>query len=276
MRPLQAQLNLTESLQSYRSLLVRSLKASFAYRGTTVTALITSGVVYAIPMLVWRQVYSQNPEGISIPRAKMFPYLLMAYCVSYALSVGIEWRVGSRIRSGLIATDLLKPMDFQLSQAIQCLSDCLFNGTLGLLVFVCGYLFLGRDVFPASWEAFGLFLPSFILAFFVMYGICFIFVQGIFYTYAFYGVLTARGSLHLTFSGISAPLTLYPPFLKTIADWLPFKHTIYTPIAIYMGWAQGSEALLLLGQQAAWTLGLFLVGRFLMNKALKQLEVQGG
>src|SRR5581483_2603159 len=103
----------------------------------TVTALITSGVVYAIPMLVWRQVYTENPGGLSISRAKMFPYLLMAYCVSYALAVGIEWRIGQRIRSGLIATDLLKPIDFQLSQAFQCLSECLFNGTLGLLVFAC-------------------------------------------------------------------------------------------------------------------------------------------
>lgn len=276
MRPLQAQLTLAESLKSYQSLLVRSLKASFAYRGTTITALLTSGVVYAIPMLVWRQVYAQSPEGLPISRAKMFPYLLMANCVSYALAVGIEWRVGQRIRSGLIATDLLKPIDFQLSQAFQTLSECLFNGSLGLVVFACGYLFLGREVFPASPMAFGLFLISFILAFFVMYGICFIFVQGIFYTYAFYGVLTARGALHLTFSGISAPLTLYPPLLKTIADWLPFKHTIYTPISIYMGWARGPEAVQLIGEQAAWALGLFLVGRLLMNKALKQLEVQGG
>jgi len=276
MRPLQPQLTFPERIRSYQSLLVRAVKAAFAYKGTTVTAFLTSGVVYAIPMLVWRQVYAQDGANLSIPQAKMFPYLLMAYCVSYALSVGIEWRIGYRIRTGLIATDLLKPIDFQVSHAFQSLSDCLFNGTLAIPVFICGYLFLGKEVFPASPTAFGLFLVSFILAFFVMFGICFIFVQGIFYTYAFYGVLTARGALHLTFSGISAPLALYPPALRTIAEWLPFRHTIHTPISLYMGWVQGPEALQLLGEQVLWIAGLFIVGRILMVKALKQLEVQGG
>lgn len=276
MRALQPQLNFSENLKSYGSLFGRSLRASFAYRGSTVTSVLTAMVVYAIPMLVWRQVYSQNPTGMAIPAAQMFPYMLLACCVNYALSMGIEWRIGARIRTGLIATDLLKPIDFQISQAIQCLSDGLFNGILGMVVFGCGYLFLGPNVLPASPASFGLFLVSFLLAFLVMYGICFIFVQGIFYTYAFYGVLTARGSLHLALSGLSAPLSVYPPFLQTLANWLPFRHTVYTPVSIYMGWVQGQEALILLLQQAAWVLVLFVLGRLLMLHSLKQLEVQGG
>jgi len=276
MRALQPQLTLRENLESYASLLVRSLRASFAYKGSTVTSVLTATVVYAIPMLVWRQVYAQNPGGMSIPQAQMFPYMLLACCVNYALSMGIEWRIGARIRTGLIATDLLKPIDFQVSQAIQCLSDGIFNGVLGMVVFGCGYLFLGPNVLPSGPLSFALFLVSFFLAFLVMYGICFIFVQGIFYTYAFYGILTMRGSLHLAFSGLSAPLSLYPPFLRTLGDWLPFRHTVYTPVSIYMGWVRGPEVLRLLLEQAAWVLVLFAAGRFLMSRSLKQLEVQGG
>jgi ABC-2 type transport system permease protein len=276
MRPLEPQLTFRQNLDSYGSLLVRAIKASFAYRGSTVTAVLTATVIYAVPMFVWRQVYVQNPGNMFIPKAKMFPYLLLACCVNYALSVGIEWRIGSRIRSGLIATDLLKPTDLQLSQAIQCLSDAIFNGMLGLIVFFCGYLILGREVLPAGPASFGLFLVSFLLAFFVMFGICFIFVQGIFYTYAFYGIMTARGALHLTFSGLSAPLMAYPPLLKTVAGWLPFQHTIFTPVSIYMGWVRGADAFKLILEQAAWVAILFLVGRFLMSRSLKQLEVQGG
>jgi ABC-2 type transport system permease protein len=241
-----------------------------------VNSLLTASVVYAVTILVWRQVYVQNSAGMPISREDMFTYLLLACCISYALNVGIEFRIGQRIRSGLIATDLLKPIDLQISQFIQCLSDSLFNGMLGLVVFFFGYLFLGPNVFPASLTSFGLFIVSFLLGFLVMYSICFVFVQGIFYTYSFYGVLTSRNALQLTFSGLYAPLTLFQPVLKSIGYWLPFRHTIYTPVSIYMGWFKGTEAYLLMLEQAAWVVGLSILGRLLMLKSLKQLEVQGG
>jgi ABC-2 type transport system permease protein len=145
-----------------------------------------------------------------------------------------------------------------------------------MMVFLCGYLFLKRDVLPASWSSFGLFLVSFLLAFLIQYFICFIFVQGAFYTYSGYGIFAARGAMHQTFSGVSAPLLLYPSYLKTTAEWLPFRHTVQTPISIYMGWVQGSEAVGLVLQQVLWAVGLLVLGKLLMIKALKQLEVQGG
>ncbi|HUO58228.1 MAG TPA: ABC-2 family transporter protein [bacterium] len=276
MRPLQPQLTFTETLDSYRSLFVRSLKASFAYRASTVTSLLTAIFLYAVPLLVWRQVYAQNTNTLSIPKAQMFPYLLLACCVNYSLGMAVEFRIGQRIRSGLIATDLLKPVDFQISQGVQSISDGLFNGALGMVVFLCGYLFLGPGVLPGSTASLALFLISFLLAFMVQYLICFIFVQGAFYTYSGYGIFAARGALHYTFSGVSAPLSLYPPFLKTIGEWLPFRHTLYSPVSIYMGWAQGPAAVDLILQQVLWVAGLYLLGKLLMIQSLKQLEVQGG
>ena len=45
MRPLSTQLTFIENLRSYGSLFVRSLKASFAYRASTVTSVITATFV---------------------------------------------------------------------------------------------------------------------------------------------------------------------------------------------------------------------------------------
>jgi ABC-2 type transport system permease protein len=275
MRPLQPQLTRVEMLQSYGSLFVRSLKASFAYRASTVTSLVTAVFMYAVPLLVWRQVYAQKTD-LAISQAKMFPYLLLAGCLNYALGMSVEFRIGQRIRQGLIATDLLKPVDFQISQGVQSVSDGLFNGVLGMVFFCCGFFVLGRDIYPASFLAFILFIFSFLLAFLIQYLVCFVFVQGAFYTYSGYGIFAARGALQQTFSGIWAPLAFYPGFLRTAGEWLPFRHTIYTPVSIYLGWAQGYEALDLIYQQLAWVAGLYFLGKILMVQSLKQMEVQGG
>jgi ABC-2 type transport system permease protein len=275
MRPLQPPLTLMNSLQSYASYFVRCLKASFAYRGATITNLLTSAASYSITILIWRQVYSQN-SNLSITSNQMFIYLLLAGCANYALTMNIEFRISQRIRNGLVATDLLKPVDFQIAQGIQAISDGFFNGTMGIMVFLCGFLIFGAKLFPPDFQSFFLFIVSFLLGFAVMYGICFVFVQGSFYTYSGYGIMASRIALQLTFSGVSAPLAFYPPLLRTIADWLPFRHTIYTPISIYMGWAKGMDACGLILQQLAWVLFLFVLGKVVMKQALKQLEVQGG
>jgi ABC-type uncharacterized transport system permease subunit len=114
------------------------------------------------------------------------------------------------------------------------------------------------------------------LAFVVQYSIVFLFIQGAFYTYSGYGLFASRIALHQTFSGLQAPLILYPPILLVIGRWLPFQHIIYTPLSIYMGRVEGTQAMSLLYEQALWAFGLYVVGHFTLRKALGQLEIQGG
>jgi ABC-2 type transport system permease protein len=275
-KPLSRPLNFTESLGGYLAYLNRALKANFAYKATTILGLFTSALAYGTTVLIWNHVYTQKGSSLSMPRQEMFAYLALAFCLNYALSINIDQRVGNRIRLGLIATDLLKPLDFQLSQAMQALSDCIFNSFVGLTILVLVFYFLGGQILPKSPLAFGLFLVSLLLAFLVQYSIVFLFIQGAFYTYSGYGIFASRLALHQTFSGLSAPLTLYPPLLLAVGRWLPFQHVIFTPISIYLGRVEGLAALRLLGEQALWGLGLYAAGYFAMLKALSQLEIQGG
>ena len=53
-----------------------------------------SDIIYAIPVLVWMHVYDQSTTPMVVPRAQMFPYLLLACCVNYGLSMNIENRIG--------------------------------------------------------------------------------------------------------------------------------------------------------------------------------------
>jgi len=276
LKPLAAPLNLRESAAGYSALLNRALKANFAYKGSTLIGLFTAALTYAITLLVWRHVYAQKGGTLSISSEQMFAYLALAFCLNYALTINIDQRVGQRIRLGLIATDLLKPLDFQMSQAMQSLSDCLFNGLVGAMVFATAYLFLGNTLLPKSFGSFLFFIPSLVLAFWIQYSLVFLFIQGAFYTYSGYGIFSSRIALHQTFSGLQAPLILYPPVLRAVGDWLPFQHIIYTPITLYMGRAEGLEAWRLLGWQALWAAGLYFTGQVVMKKALSQLEIQGG
>lgn len=276
MRPLARPLNFWESFNGYLAYVNRALKANFAYKASTFLGLFTAGLSYGVTVLLWNHVYTQKGSSLLMTRQEMFAYLALAFCLNYALTINIDQRVGQRIRLGLIATDLLKPLDFQLSQAMQALSDALFNSFVGMGILVLVFYFLGGQILPKSPEAFGLFLVSLFLAFLVQYSIVFLFIQGAFYTYSGYGIFASRIALHQTFSGLSAPLTFYPSVLLTVGRWLPFQHVIFTPVFIYLGRVEGADAYRLLGEQALWGFGLYAAGYFAMRKALGQLEIQGG
>jgi ABC-2 type transport system permease protein len=276
MRALVAPLTLRETLRACVSLLARSLRANFVYRAANGVAFVTAGLVFTITLLIWRRVYAAGGGHRLLSRDQMFSYLALAFCLEYAMSMSIELRMGNRIRLGLIATDLLKPIDFQLSQAFQAFSDGLFNLALGLGVFAVAAAFLGRGLLPASPLAALAFPVSFALAYAVQFGICFLFGLGAFFTYSHYGIATSRNALHQTFSGAVAPVFLFPAPLQAAATWLPFWNVIFTPVSIYLGYVRGAGILAALARQLAWAVGLTALGAWALRRALRRLDIQGG
>ncbi|HYO98083.1 MAG TPA: ABC-2 family transporter protein [Polyangiaceae bacterium] len=263
-------------LATQLSLLLRALRTSFTYKPSLLMSALSAGFAYAVPMLVWKHVYATAPRTPAVPAATLFPYLLIAGCLNFVFAMNVEGRIGQRIRMGLIATDLLKPVDFQLTQLTHAFSDAVVNTLLVLPLLAIAYALWGSDALPHSWPALLVFAPSVLLALLILFAVSFIFVQATFVTYSSYGVFVARSALQLTFSGLSAPLALFPAGLLAVSAWLPFQHTIHTPVAIYLGWLRGDAALRALFVQLSWALGLVLLGRGLFRLSLRKLDIQGG
>ncbi len=263
-------------LSTLRALFIRAVRASFAYKPALLLSMLSAGFAYLIPMLVWRHIYASRQQPQVISAQALFPYLLVAGCLNFAFAMNVEARIGQRIRLGLIATDLLRPVDFQLAQLAQALSDGLFNLVLVLPIFGVALTFWGRNALPHDGAAFAAFLVSVLLSFVILFAVSFIFVQASFVTYSRYGVFMARNALQQTFSGLSAPLLLFPPALRAVSQWLPFRHTIQTPVAIYLGWLNGAEVWRALGAQTLWATSLLVLGRFLLGRSLRRFEIQGG
>jgi ABC-2 type transport system permease protein len=263
-------------LATLRALFLRAVRASFAYKPALLLSMLSAGFAYLIPMLVWRHIYAGRQQPRLISAEQLFPYLLLAGCLNFAFAMNVEARIGQRIRLGLIATDLLRPVDFQLAQLAQALSDGLFNLLLMLPIFGIALSVWGRGALPHGGAAFAAFLLSLLLSFVILFAVSFIFVQATFVTYSGYGVFVMRNALQQTFSGLSAPLVLFPPGLRAVSEWLPFRHTIHTPVSIYLGWLSGSAVWQALGAQALWAAALLALGRFLLGQSLRRFEIQGG
>jgi ABC-2 type transport system permease protein len=72
------------------------------------------------------------------------------------------------------------------------------------------------------------------------------------------------------------PLPLFPSWLQPLLRWLPFSALMDLPARVYTGDIPTGQVGGVLLHQAAWAIGLFLGGRWLLRRATRRLVVQGG
>ena len=256
---------------AYASFYGRALSSHLEYAMAVWINLLAMAGGFAFTIMVWHYAYPAGPEA---PR--FFAYLTLAFALNFTLSMAFERYVGERIREGLIATDLLKPVDYTWLFFFQAASDVTFQAIFALAVVLAALPFFGAALAPASMMALGLAGVSVLLALWVQFHLGFAFVQMIFATNSNYGPFTLRMLCHTAFAGLFAPLDIYPPLFQHIAMSLPFRHVIYTPIAIYQGRIVGDDVWWALGSQVLWGAILFAGSRISFSIIRRYLTIQGG
>lgn len=266
----------SQRMAAFALLAEKTARTRLTYRLSTLLALLASAAAYSVILLVWLEVYRRNPNPGPLPFPKMLAYLVTAFVTSEIMTLAVDWRVLQRVRLGLIATDVIRPMDFVTFQLAQAVGDVLVNALFALPIFATGLWFVGGGLLPPSLASAALGVASGGLAFFVSFGMAFLIVQAIFVLHSGYGVITAKIALLQVFSGLSAPLVMFPEGLRNIAAWLPFRHIIETPVSIWLGQARPAAVPGLLLGQALWGFALVATGTLLFGAVMRRHQVQGG
>jgi ABC-2 type transport system permease protein len=264
------------SLRAFIALVEKTLRARMVYGIATLLSVLASAAGYCIFLLVWSEVYRQRPGAPALPSSQIFPYLVTAFVLNFTLASSLESRAGLRIMRGFVSVDLSKPMGFMPWHLAQALGDLMGNALLALPIAAAAIAALGHGLAPPSVSAALLGFGSLLLGFLVNFSMGFLIIQAFFVTDSYYGVAFTRTALHGAFSGLSAPLALFPEPLRSIAACLPFRHVIETPARVWLGQVQGLEALRFLSLQALWIVVLLPLGCGVFRVALRRVQIQGG
>lgn len=79
----------------------------------------------------------------------------------------------------------------------------------------------------------------------------------------------------LVLGGVLLPLDLFPDWLRTITQALPFAYAVYGPARLFVSPEPGRFVALIAGQ-VAWIVVLFLVLALLYRRGLARLSINGG
>lgn len=250
-----------------------SFKKAFVYRVSVVFELISSVFSILIQIALWKYLYASNTEMIKY----MTAYTIISNIIKIFYSKKMADIIADKVSKGTFAIDLIKPINFfsvnyfsvlgevVAKLIIRALPICIvFLPTLIKVVHINNYL---MPILGVIAVILGHFLNIILYA--LLGFMAFKYIE----IWPFSRVLSDTIRL---LSGAFIPLSLFPKYLKTISDVLPFKFLYSFPLRLILGNIQGIEILQNFFILAVWLMALILLLILIYNKAIDKCTVQGG
>jgi ABC-2 type transport system permease protein len=258
----------------YWALTRASLRSTLQYRVSFFMGMF--GMLFQLFALlaVWRVLLADAPLG-GFAWPQMRAYLLVSFTCGLIVSSLADWRMAYRIESGMVALDLIKPIDYQLARFAEILGGILVELILAGVIWA-SVLLLGGGLPSPPPGRLALFLLSMVLVVPLKFLVAYICGLACFWTQHYNGVRWTQLAVTGLLSGSLIPINFFPGWLATAAGWLPFAGMASTPGLIFVGRVDGAEAARLVGLQAGWAVLLWLLARWAFRSAVRQLTVHGG
>lgn len=262
------------NVRAYRALGSAAFRSLVAYQTSFLFGLLATTLAAVAMLYLWRSVLAAGSiNGFDWPAMKA--YLLVAFVAGSLVSSYVDYRMAGRIQQGDVAMDLVRPVDYQRSRFAEALGFGGYELGTGLVVATTAAALFGGVPAPAH-QSLGAFAVSAVLVLPLRFGVVYISALVVFWTRNYIGVQSARIALITLFSGGLVPLAFFPGWLQGLASVLPFTGMASTPALLYIGRLAGADAWRAVGVQAAWTVGLWWIGRAMWRGASRQLTVHGG
>ncbi|WP_150275894.1 ABC transporter permease [Paenibacillus tepidiphilus] len=275
-------MNMKQTGRASRSLLRISMAEGLQYRASAISGVFVS-VFWGILECVLFTVFftygdnAWNNNGLSLKQTISYVWLGQALFLFQRMS--IDGELMDKINNGNVGIDLCRPLDLYTHWFVKSSAGKLGTSwirsaatVLAGLLMPAGYA-LGA---PSSLQGFLSFLLSVAMAFILCSAFAML-VTAIRLNVTWgdgptYMLLLLSGIL----SGTYLPLRLWPDELQTFLYLQPFGGFADIPIQLYVGSMAPAAALPGMGLQLLWSLVFVLGGRWIMNRKLQTIIVQGG
>ena len=255
----------------------RSFRRHATYRAATAAGLFTNTIFGFIQAYVMLAIFSSRSEvgGFDVHDSLSYVFVTQGFLMIINVFAG-PGEISMRIRSGDIATDLYRPIDFQLYSLSLDLGRAGFQALArGVPPFVVGAIAFDLVVPPdlATWAGF---LVATVLATVASFGLRFLVGLAAFWIIDDRGPAQIFGVVMMFFSGFIIPINFFPDALEQLARLLPFQVMLQIPVEVFRGHHRGAALLAALAVQLVWIAVLFAAGRVVLRAAMRKLVIQGG
>ena len=267
-------MSLPATARALPTIVKTSFSEAVAYRAEFLIWML-SNTMPLIMLALWSAVAREAPVG-RFGQKEFVAYFLATFIVRQLTSSWVAWQMNFEVRQGTLALRLLRPIHPMLTFAVENLAAqplrlvvalpmaAVWLGTVG-----AGQL--PRD--PALWVAFVVaVLGGWLMTFLANFAIgCLAF-----HMESSIKMMDVWLSLYFVFSGYLFPVELFPPALKAVTAWLPFRYIIGLPVELITSAHDRPAAAALLLGQWIWV-AVMLAGTILLwRRGLRRFSAYGG
>ncbi len=255
-----------------------AFQRQFAYRAANVAGLLTNlffGMLRASVVVALFEARGGAPVGGYGIRESV-TFMAIAQALLGWVALWGWWDLIRSVKSGEVANDLQRPVDFYWSWAAQdfgrAIAQMLLRGIPLTFAFAAFYpLITPAD--PGQW---GLLAVSLLLAWFSAFTWRFMYSIAAFWTTDAQGIARIAAFVQMFLAGFFVPVSFFPDGLAQVIRALPFVGMMGTPIDLFVNATQGGPALMAVGLQAIWAVFLYGLARLMLASGVRRLTIQGG
>ena len=256
--------------RKFSAQLVTAFAMTTTYRAELVLWAL-SGSLPIILMGVWGQAAQSGSLGYT--PIDVVRYFIAVLVVRQLTFVWVIWEFEASVVHGRLSHELLRPIHPVWNHVANHIAERVVRLPLiALLVGLCFWLHPGAFFLP-SLRNLALGALTIILAFACRFALQFTLATTCFFNERASSLESLMFIAYGFFSGMLAPLDLYPEFVQRIAYLTPFPYLLFVPARILIG--EEVDLPKALGVLAAWTAGIIVLQRWLWRKGLTRYSAMG-
>lgn len=266
-------------MRVYYQFAKNTFQTLITYRLQTFLSFVSSVMAIFVQISIWTALYRGNVAAggtvDAVSLSDMLTYVILSTVVSVFTQSRVIYTISSRVRTGEIAMDLIKPISFFKYVFSLNTGQNAFGAVFRALPLILIFVPLYRISVPDAGH-FIVFVLSIFNAMLIRYLITYALGLTGFWAVKIWHLEFLFSIMMEIFAGSVVPLWFFPAFFVRVSDFLPFKFIHFVPLSIYLQKLTLWESLLSLIYQLLWIGALFALSRLIWARGVKKLVLQGG
>jgi ABC-2 type transport system permease protein len=263
-------------MRLFCKLISLSFQRQFSYRAANLAGLATNfffGLLRAFLMIA---LYDNRTEVTGISLSEAITTTALTQAVIAFMHIFGWWEVMQAVRSGDIASDLLKPLNYFMFWLAQDIGRAMAHMLVRGITIVLAYAVFFEIALPKTIGQWLALIVTLAFSLLVSFSWRFLVNLAAFWTPDARGIGRLAFSLSWFLSGFLMPLRFFPAWFVRLCHLTPFPSMINTVLEVYLGLLSGPELFKALGMQVLWIVILSVLGQLVMRAGVRKLVIQGG
>lgn len=262
------------ALRAFPTLLRVGLAEMVAYRAEFLIWILTTNMPLVM-MGLWTAAAADGPIG-RFGAQEFKAYYLATLIIRLLTSTWMVWELTMDIREGRLATRLLRPLHPLLAYAAQHMAAVPLRALITSPIMVVLWAMGGARLAVHDPARMAVVAASLVGAWLVLFFMMALIGALALFVDSALSVFEIWLGLHFVLSGYLVPIELMPPWVRVVADVLPFRYTLGFPVETLIGMMDMRHALHALAVQWGYAVALFAGAVAVWRLGMRRFVAFGG